>query len=162
MLDNYLSHLTENALLITPGDRSDVILSALQAHQSKHYPKVAGMVLSGGFRPAPPIARLLEGLPNLVPILSVGTNTYDTATRVSGIRSYITADNRPKIDLSLELFEEFVDTQALQARISSLQPRGITPRCSSTTDPAAPKPTSGISCCRREPTSGFCAPPRSC
>jgi phosphate acetyltransferase len=127
-LDNYLSHLTENALLITPGDRSDVILSALQAHQSNRYPKVAGIVLSGGFRPAPAIARLLEGLPSAVPILSVATNTYDTATRVSGIRSYITADNRPKIDLSLELFEEFVDTAELESRISSIKPRGMTPR----------------------------------
>jgi phosphate acetyltransferase len=127
-LDNYLSHLTENALLITPGDRSDVILSALQAHQSNRYPNVAGIVLTGGFKPAPPIARLLEGLPDRVPIVSVRTNTYDTATRVSNIRSYITADNRPKIDLSLELFEEFVDTTDLESRLSSIQTRGMTPR----------------------------------
>ncbi len=127
-LDNYLAHLTENALLITPGDRSDVILSALQAHQSKHYPKVAGIVLSGGFRPVPSIARLLEGLRSVVPIISVPSNTYDTATRVSDIRSYITADNRPKIDLSLELFAEFVDVADLESRISSIQPRGMTPR----------------------------------
>jgi phosphate acetyltransferase len=127
-LDNYLAHLTENALLITPGDRSDVILSALQAHQSNRYPKVAGIVLSGGFKPAPAILRLLEGLPAPVPILSVPTDTYDTTTRVSEIRSYITADNRPKIDLSLELFEEFVDTSDLESRISSVRTRGMTPR----------------------------------
>ncbi|HSJ52920.1 MAG TPA: phosphate acetyltransferase, partial [Anaerolineae bacterium] len=127
-LDNYLGYLTENALLITPGDRSDVILSAMQAHQSNRYPKVAGIVLSGGIKPAPAITRLLEGLPAPVPILSVPTDTFHTATRVSGIRSYITADNRPKIDLSLELFEEFVDTAELESRISSIQPRGMTPR----------------------------------
>jgi phosphate acetyltransferase len=127
-LDNYLEHLTENALLITPGDRSDVILSAQQAHRSNRYPQVAGIVLSGGIKPAPSVARLLEGLKAMVPIMSVQTDTYDTARRVSGIRSYITADNRPKIDLSLELFEEFVDTAELESRISSIQPRGMTPR----------------------------------
>ncbi len=127
-LDNYLEHLTENALLITPGDRSDVILSAQQAHRSNRYPQVAGIVLSGGIKPAPSITRMLEGLKAVVPILSVQTDTYDTARRVSGIRSYITADNRPKIDLSLELFEEFVDTAELESRISSIQPRGMTPR----------------------------------
>lgn len=127
-LDNYLGHLTENALLITPGDRSDVILSALQAHQSNRYPKVAGIVLTGGIKPAPAIARLLEGLTIPVPILSVRTDTFTTATRASSIRSYITADNRPKIDLSLELFEEFVDTAELDARISSIEPSGMTPR----------------------------------
>jgi phosphate acetyltransferase len=127
-LDNYLEHLTENALLITPGDRSDVILSAQQAHRSNRYPQVAGIVLSGGIKPAPPVTRLLEGLKAVVPIISVQTDTYDTARRVSGVRSYITADNRPKIDLSLELFEEFLDTAELESRISNIQPRGMTPR----------------------------------
>jgi phosphate acetyltransferase len=47
---------------------------------------------------------------------------------VSGVRSYISADNRAKIDLSLELFEEFLDTAELESRISSIQPRGMTPR----------------------------------
>lgn len=127
-LDNYLSHLTEHALLITPGDRSDVILSALQAHQSHLYPQIAGIVLSGGLKPPPPVVRLLDGLPGKVPILSVASDTFDTAARVSAVRSHITPENRAKIDLSLELFEEFVDTQALDKQLSSLRPRGMTPR----------------------------------
>ncbi len=125
---NYLLHLTENALLITPGDRSDVILSALQAHQSKYYPQIAGMVLTGGLKPAPSVARLLDGLPNLVPILSVETHTFDTAARMASVRSYITSENRAKIALSLELFEEFVDTRALLSQVLAVQPRGITPK----------------------------------
>jgi phosphate acetyltransferase len=71
---------------------------------------------------------MLEGLKAVVPIISVQTDTYDTARRVSGVRSYISADNRAKIDLSLELFEEFLDTAELESRISSIQPRGMTPR----------------------------------
>jgi phosphate acetyltransferase len=125
---NYLPHLTECALLITPGDRSDVILSALQAHQSHRYPQIAGLVLTGGFKPPEPVARLLDGLRGMVPILLVASDTYDTANRVASARSYLTADNQPKIDLSLELFEEFVDTDALEAHISDVQPRGVTPR----------------------------------
>ena len=127
-LENYLTHLTENALLITPGDRNDVILSALQAHQSHCYPQISGILLSGGLKPAPTVARILDGLRTMVPILSVQTDTFDTATQVSAVRSYITADNTAKIDLSLELFEEFVDIQALESQISSIQPRGLTPR----------------------------------
>ena len=127
-LQNYLPRLTENALLITSGDRSDVILSALQAHQSQCYPQIAGILLSGGLEPAPAVARLLDGLPDMVPILAVQADTYDTAARVRSIRSYITADDQAKIELSLELFEEFVDTEALEAQISSIRPRGMTPR----------------------------------
>jgi phosphate acetyltransferase len=127
-LDNYLSHLTEHALLVTPGDRSDVILSALQAHQSHHYPQISGIVLSGGLRPPPPVVRLLDGLPGKVPILCVQSDTFDTAANLSAVRSHIMPDNRAKIDLSLELFEEFVDTHTLEEQLSSLQPRGMTPR----------------------------------
>ena len=127
-LQNYLPHLTENALLITSGDRSDVILSALQAHQSQRYPRIAGLLLTGGLEPGPAVARLLDGLPEMVPILAVEADTYDTATQVDRIRSYITAENQAKIELSQELFEEFVDIAALEAQISSIQPQGMTPR----------------------------------
>ncbi len=127
-LENYLSHLSDNALLITPGDRSEVILSALQAHQSNRYPSISGILLSGGLKPAPTVSRLLDGLPSMVPILSVQSDTYDTAANVSAVRSYITADNQTKIGLSLELFEEFVDSGTLEAQISSLQRRGLTSR----------------------------------
>jgi phosphate acetyltransferase len=127
-LENYLPHLSENALLITPGDRNDVILSALQAHESHSYPTISGILLSGGLKPAPSVARILDGLRRMVPILSVQTDTYDTATQVSNIRSYMTADSQAKIDLSLELFEEFVDTEALAAQLSSVKRRGLTPR----------------------------------
>ena len=41
-LQNYLPHLTENCLVITPGDRGDILLSVLQAHQSDNYPPIAG------------------------------------------------------------------------------------------------------------------------
>ncbi|MCL7451722.1 MAG: phosphate acetyltransferase [Anaerolineae bacterium] len=127
-LENYLSYLSDNALLITPGDRSEVILSALQAHQSQHYPQISGILLSGGLKPAPAVARLLDGLSAMVPILSVKTDTYDTAANVGRVRSYITADNQAKIDLSLELFEEFIDTELLLGQLSSVQVRGVTPR----------------------------------
>lgn len=127
-IHNYLSYLTENALLITPGDRNDVILSALQAHQSQCYPNLAGILLTGGLKPAPTVARLLNGLPALIPILSVEGDTYETATRIGAVRSYVTADNRAKIDLSLKLFETYIDTQALEEKITTVESRGMTPK----------------------------------
>ncbi len=125
---HYLSHLSRNALLITAGDRNDVLLSALQAHRSQNYPRLAGIVLTGGLKPPEPVALLLEGLGELVPILSVRTDTYDTAALASNIRSYITADNWAKINLSLKLFEEYVDTAVLEAHLGRIQAAGMTPR----------------------------------
>ncbi len=127
-LPNYLPQLSENALLITPGDRCDVILSALQAHRSKNYPQVAGILLSTEQRPPDAVRKLLDGLDNLAPILAVKTDTYDTAKRIDGVRSYLTGKNQTKVEFSLKLFEEYVDTDALEAKITTAQSRGMTPK----------------------------------
>ena len=110
---NYLGHLKPNSLLITPGDRCEVVLSALQAHQSKNYPQIAGLLLTGGLTPPPAVDKLLSGLTEIVPILSVSEDTYQTATKIGSVRSYITADSQAKIRLSLRLFDRHVDTDAL-------------------------------------------------
>jgi phosphate acetyltransferase len=127
-LQNYLPRLTLGALLITTGDRDDVVLSAIQAHHSTCYPSISGIVLTGGLRPAPSVARLLDGLTDIVPILSVKTDTYTTATQVGLVRSHITADNQVKIAVGLELFEKYVDTEALRAQLAQVQVRGLTPK----------------------------------
>ncbi|MGB3848455.1 MAG: DRTGG domain-containing protein, partial [Tunicatimonas sp.] len=127
-LQNYLPHLTENCLVITPGDRGDILLSVLQAHQSDNYPAIAGVLLTTQLNPDEPIRQLLEGLPNLVPILSVSANTYNTAFQLSQINSYVTADNDAKIQLSKQLFDKYVDTAVLTEKISTVRQRGITPR----------------------------------
>lgn len=127
-VQNYLPRLTDNALIITPGDRGEVILSALQAHQSRSYPQIAGILLSTGLKPALSIKRLLDGLPSILPILSVPSDTFETASRITNIRSYITADNHSKISLSLKLFEKFVDTAALEKQISTVHVTGMTPK----------------------------------
>lgn len=127
-VQNFLPRLREDALLITPGDRSDVLLAALQAHQSRNFPRIAGILLTGGLRPPNIVARLLEGLPELTPILLTQEDTYTTATKVGMVRSYITADNRAKIRLSLELFEEHVDGATLTDKIATAPVQGISPK----------------------------------
>ncbi|MEQ9438536.1 MAG: phosphate acetyltransferase [Cyclobacteriaceae bacterium] len=127
-LQNYLPHLTENCLVITPGDRGDILLSVLQAHQSKNYPTIAGVLLTTKLKPEDAILRVLEGLSNIVPILSVSDNTYDTVSAISKITSYITPQNETKILLSKQLFDKYVDTGALEEKITNVKQRGMTPR----------------------------------
>jgi phosphate acetyltransferase len=127
MLPNFLNHIKENVLIVTPGDRGDIIIGAIQANLSANYPKVAGIVLTAGTLPDEPVIRLIEGLQSVIPILAVEQGTFETTTSIGAIHSRISADNKKKIGLAIETFEKYVDVPTLEERIITFQPQGITP-----------------------------------
>jgi phosphate acetyltransferase len=127
MLPNFLNHIKENVLIVTPGDRGDIIIGALQANQSTNYPKVAGIVLTVGSIPDQPVMKLIEGLQTVMPIISVQTGTFETSNAIGHIHSRITKDNKKKIQLAIQVFEKYVDLKALDDKIITFTPEGITP-----------------------------------
>jgi len=128
-LDNCLERLPAGALVITPGDRQDLIVGLIAAQLSTTMPNFAGIILTGGFVPTPPIARLIKGLRSVrLPILSVQTNTFETTMAINNIKSVIRPGNYRKIDTALSLFERYVDSTKLQAMISIEVPEVITPK----------------------------------
>jgi phosphate acetyltransferase len=74
------------------------------------------------------VDRLLTGLNDILPILSVPEDTYQTAMRIGKVRPYITADAIAKVRLSLRLFTRHVDIVALENQLDNLPDQGITPR----------------------------------
>lgn len=127
-LRNYLLHLKENSLVITPGDRADIILGALQAHSSSNYPSISGIVLTGGLIPEETIIRLIEGLSEVVPIISVEGGTFDITNRIGNIQSKIYAGNTQKILASIKDFETYVAVDQLAEKLAAFKGSGITPR----------------------------------
>lgn len=127
-LPHFLKYITENVLIITPGDRGDIIIGALQANASASYPKVAGIVLTADTQPEEPIMKLIEGLQTVVPIISVKTGTFETSKIVGAIPSRITADNTKKIELAINLFNKYVDIQALDEKMVTFKSDTITPQ----------------------------------
>lgn len=127
-LRNYLQHLTEKGLVITPGDRADIILGALQANQSANYPTIAGIVLTGGIVPEDTIMKLIEGLSDVVPIASVNEGTYLIANKIGAIKSKIYADNVKKIETSIQIFQKYVNMEELSEKLVTFEVEGITPR----------------------------------
>lgn len=127
-LHNSLARLQKNTLIVTPGDRGDIIIGALQANLSKNYPKVAGLILTGGLIPEETILKLVEGLDTVVPIITVKTGTFDTVTRVANTRAGLHPDNKEKITSAISLFDSHVDVQSLGKKIISFQTKNITPR----------------------------------
>lgn len=127
-LHNYLTHLRDNSLVITPGDRADIILGALQANLSDNYPAISGIVLTGGILPEPSILKLLEGFETHVPIISVQQGTFDATNSVGNIKSKIYAESKQKIATSISLFNSHIDGELLLERLETYEPKGMTPR----------------------------------
>ena len=127
-LRNYLTYLQENCLVITPGDRADIILGALQANLSLKYPSVSGIILTGGIVPEEPIIRLIEGLSQVIPIISVKEGTFSVANKIGNVKSKIYAGNKQKINTLLQTFDAYVDTKKLNKKLIDFNDDTITPR----------------------------------
>mgnify|MGYP003669538033 CR=1 FL=1 len=127
-LRNYLTHLKKDSLVITPGDRADIILGALQANISTNYPSLSGIVLTGGLIPEESIIKLIEGLSDIIPILTVVGGTYSVTNKIGMIRPRIYAGNTEKIIISIQEFEKYIPTKELAERLITFKAKGITPR----------------------------------
>ncbi|GAA4913046.1 phosphate acetyltransferase [Mucilaginibacter defluvii] len=124
---NFLSFLKENVLIVTPGDRGDIIISSLQANLSSSYPRVAGIVLTAGVVPEEPVMRLIEGLQNVVPIIAVNGGTFETTNKIAAVKARITPDNSKKIQLAIDTFNRCVDTGALDEKMVTYHSDAMTP-----------------------------------
>ena len=107
--------LRDRTLLITPGDREDLIEAAIAVNREAATPKVAGLVLTGGFRPP---ASALEALraAGLFAYL-IGTDTFRAAQAVEQILVKTHSGDTEKIETIIDLVGGALDTDALLARL---------------------------------------------
>jgi phosphate acetyltransferase len=127
-LPHFLDHLEEGSLVITPGDRSDIILGSLLSEVSRTYPNIAGLLLTGGMRPPPQVQRLLDGLKKLpVPMMSVAGDTFSTAMAVSTLDGRIGFESKRKIAAALGVFDSHMDLPAILQRIAVTRSLRVTP-----------------------------------
>ena len=89
-LPNLMERITEGTVLITPGDRADVLLAAMFAHASTDLPSPAGVVLTGGLRPPQLILGALGGFGGMPPIMLTEHDTYETVSLASAREGAIT------------------------------------------------------------------------
>ena len=103
-LASMLERLEPGALVITAGDRADVVLGCLASLRSEGSPNIAGIILTGGLELPVAIARLMDGLrlPEL-PIIGVAADTYSCTTSIQNIHPSISANNARKIATALGL-----------------------------------------------------------
>ncbi|GAB3633907.1 phosphate acetyltransferase [Microbacterium shaanxiense] len=124
---NVLPRLTQDAVVVIPADRTEVLLATLMADAAGTFPSIAGIILNGPFPLPESIERLLGGLASTVPIIATDHGTYDTAVRVMGARGRLAADSRHRYDRALGLFQTHVDIAELATQLGLAEAHVVTP-----------------------------------
>ena len=124
---NVLRRLRPSMTVIAPGDRSDMLPALILAHQSATFPDLASVVLTGGYEPPAPIAKLIDGIRADVPILLTDGGTFETATGLGQVRGRLTADSSVKLEKALQAFAEGVDADAIVDALDLADPTVVTP-----------------------------------
>ncbi len=109
---NLLNTLVPGAILVTPADRSDVILAVGMAALS-HTP-IAGLILTGDTEPDQRIIQFCGlAFQTGLPLLRVRTNSYNTATRLYELSSAVPVDDLQRIENAIAHVAQSLDTDWL-------------------------------------------------
>ena len=112
-----LSYFNPQTLVITPGDREDLILGAMSSACMEGGRKygIGGMVLTGGLQPHETIMKLLSK--SSMPVISHNKDTYSVASKVHDMIVKIGPSDTEKILVAMDLVEKFVDVDRILENI---------------------------------------------
>ena len=112
---NTVQLLKPGTLVVTPGDRDDIILSASLA--AMNGTPLAGLLLCSDFAPDPRILELCRGALNSgLPVMTVSTGSYDTATNLNRLNKEIPVDDKERADKVADFVASHIDHEWLFAR----------------------------------------------
>jgi len=108
-----LGYITPQCLLITPGDRDDLILAALStsALGADADRSVSGILLTGGVQPHRNIVGLLER--TRIPVILHEEDSYSVAAAVNGMKVKIQPTDSEKIAAVPRLVRQYVDVPGI-------------------------------------------------
>lgn len=113
---NALHYIKEGCLIITPGDREDIVLAAMSFHavNKGEDGEISGIVLSGGLMPHPSILELLKKAE--IPVLKTRSDTYSIASEIHDLLVKIRPEDTKKIRLVRKLVEKYVNIDRIIAK----------------------------------------------
>ncbi len=89
-------------LLITPGDREDIVLAAAAAIEANPKDRMAGIVLTGGLKPSASVMKVIREIP--IPVLLAQEDSYQVASTVHDL----TVKTRPKDVEKISLIRDLI------------------------------------------------------
>ncbi len=127
-IESVLENITEGTLVITPGDRLDILVGLSLTLLSDNFPKIAGILLTCGVKPIDSFKQLIYGLKKLpIAILSVEADTFTAAADVNKVRPLLLPENENRVATALGLFDDYVNIKDLKDKISISRSEVVTP-----------------------------------
>jgi phosphate acetyltransferase len=127
-LEQVLKLTADQILVITPGDRTEILIGLLMTLLTDNFPRISGILLSGGTSLSPQLSRLLEGLQKIpLAVYGVDTETYETALAVSRIHPVLTPENERRLTTALSHFEANVNVDILGQILRITKSTVVTP-----------------------------------
>jgi phosphate acetyltransferase len=128
LVPDFLEYVEKGDLIITPGDRSDIILASLMTFHSKNYPQIAGLLLTGHQEPGQQVQSLINGLGETpFAVLGVDSDTFTTAMQASHVKAQLDSQNERKIAKALGIVEQNINMVELKLRLCTQNSTKVTP-----------------------------------
>jgi BioD-like phosphotransacetylase family protein len=110
-------YIVDHTLLITPGDREDIINMALNCvkDDNKEELKISCIVLTGGIMPSKDVMDTLEA--KSIPVLLTNNDTYDVASTIHDLTVKIRPEDKDKIDMAVKFIKDYVDLDKILERM---------------------------------------------
>ncbi|MFY8050869.1 MAG: phosphate acetyltransferase, partial [Aquiluna sp.] len=125
--EHVLERLKDRAVVVTPGDRTDVIVPLVMADQAETFPTLSGIILNGGFELPEEIQKLIKGMNASIPIISCDLGSFDTTMQVVKTRALLTADDKVKLARATGLLTKSVDLLQVARTIEAAEVTTVTP-----------------------------------
>ena len=108
-----IKYIVDDSLLITPGDREDMIMTSLGCHRDseKKKLKVSGIILSGGIMPEKSI--MDELVKSKIPVLLAKEDTYSVTSTIHDLTVKIRPCDTLKVQTAIQLVKDYVDLNAI-------------------------------------------------
>ncbi len=123
---NALRAFVPGALVITPGDRNDILLAAALAVVGGT--PLAGILLTGGLEPdAHVLAMCGDALKTGLPILAVDADTYPAASAVAAVDPRIPTDDAERVDRVMNAVADRIDPAWVKSLVQPSRVRRLSP-----------------------------------
>ncbi len=108
---SFLDTVAPGTLLITPGDREDIVKAALSHENDDSSGSVSAIILTRGIQPSASLLTRIQG--SRIPVLISDSDSYTVASRIHGMTVKTQPEDEDKIPVIKKMVQENIDLSAI-------------------------------------------------